>query len=384
MMKPLAYIHNYTTLSSLGNRNVLVDNIVSNTATFSPFKINEGMQTIVFNCASDLEMDQLPPTYRSRNNLIAYTAIKPLIGQIEQLKTKYSKKRIGIVVGTSTSGIDHLFAQLDYSQFKLPLDYNYSLQEMGNLSAFLTKLLDIEGIAYTISTACSSSARAFIEGCELIQSNICDAVIIGGCDTLNPLTIHGFHSLGALSKTRANPFSLNRDGINIGEGVAFFILSKEEAELGLLGYGQSSDGYHSSSPCPNGSGARIAIKQALAMACLNPNEIDYINLHGTGTPKNDQMESLVTSDLFGSETYCSSTKSLTGHTLGAAGAIEASITCEALLKSVYPTHYYDGFYDDKNPLINLKTPPNKAPRICMSNSYAFGGNNASLIFGRNV
>lgn len=381
-MQPLIYISDYSSFSSLGRNENLIGNIINNTPSYSLYKINEEMQTPVFNCITDLSMDDLPQEYRSRNNLIAYQAIKPLLKKIEFLKSKYSSKRIGIIVGTSTSGIDALFGHINPEEFSLSKDYNYSLQEMGNLSQFLKKLTAIEGISYTISTACSSSARAFIEGHELLINNVCDAVIVGGCDTLNPLTIHGFHSLGALSKKRANPFSINRDGINIGEGAAFFILSKDESELALLGYGQSSDGHHISSPCPHGSGARIAINQALKMAKIEAHEIDYINLHGTGTIKNDQMEALVTNDLFGSETYCSSTKSLTGHTLGAAGAIEASIVCLSMMNNLSPAHYNDGFYDQENLLINLVTPTNNALNICMSNSYAFGGNNVSLIFGK--
>lgn len=384
-MKCKVFIQDFNTICSLGkSEKEILRNLQSKSIKNDTFNINEETKTPVYSSPFTPNQHQIADRFNSRNNQLALSAITPLLTQIETLKTKFPSNRIGLVVGTSTSGIGEVFNHLRKNNNQIDQSYNYSLQVMSNLSDFLCNYLNISGISYTISTACSSSARAFIEGSQLIENDICDAVIIGGCDTLNELTIHGFNSLEALSYTQSNPFSSNRSGINIGEGASFFILSKEENQLCILGYGESSDGHHVSAPCPEGSGATIAIQNALTLAKLNSDAIDYINLHGTGTIKNDQMESLITNQIFGQKTYCSSTKPFTGHTLGAAGAIEASILC-TMLKSnevFYPPHVFDGNYDQSLPLINLNFPPTHQAKICMSNTYAFGGNNVSLILGR--
>lgn len=261
---------------------------------------------------------------------------------------------------------------------------------MGSPAQFLAKFLELENIFYTISTACSSSAKVFTSAYNLLSLNLCDAVLIGGIDSLSSLTINGFNSLGILASNICNPFSQNRNGINLGEGSALFVLSKEKINknnIALLGIGESSDAYHFTSPNPEGLGALTAMKQALAKANLQPEDIDYINLHGTGTIENDQMESIAVYTLFKDEVYCSSTKPLTGHLLGAAGICEIGL-CWLLLSQEYKflaPHIWDASLDPKIKPIKLVTDKKTVSKrllTCMSNSFAFGGSNATLIIGK--
>jgi len=194
----------------------------------------------------------------------------------------------------------------------------------ANLGLFVAEYLGLDGPAYTIATACSSSAKVFASAQRLIEAGFCDAAIVGGADTLCRMTLNGFDSLEALAKDYCNPFSRNRDGINIGEGAAMFLMSTEESAVSMLGVGESSDAYHVSAPHPEGDGAALAMMRALEAAKLTPGDIDYINLHGTATELNDAMEGRAVSKVFGDRTPCSSTKSMTGHMLGAAGANEVA------------------------------------------------------------
>lgn len=324
--------------------------------------------------------------FESRNNRLLLHAIEQIRPDIVKIKQQYGAARVAIVLGTSTSGVqetEQAFAQ--NPEGPQGDDFFYYKQEVSNPSDFLAKYLELTGLSYTISTACTSSAKAFIEAKRLMDADLCDAVIVGGVDTLSRLTLYGFDSLDSVSAQVTNPFSKNRQGINIGEGAAIFILSKEPGEVEFAGYGESSDAYHISSPDPDGVGAEKALRMALQKAQISADQIGYINLHGTGTPKNDFMESHVTQRIFGSTVPVSTTKPFMGHTLGAAGAQEAAV-CYLVLSSVNKEHrlpplVWDECADPELPQLNyvkkndvLKTP------YCMSNSYAFGGNNVSLIF----
>nr|MBP9678449.1 beta-ketoacyl-ACP synthase [Aeromonas sp.] len=239
--------------------------------------------------------------------------------------------------------------------------------------------------AYTLSTACSSSARAFISGQRMLAAGLVDAVLVGGADSLCGLTLNGFDSLESLSGTLCQPFDNGRQGINIGEGAALFLLSRQPAPLALLGVGESSDAWHISAPHPDGVGAEAAMGMALAQAGLTPEQVGYINLHGTATRLNDAMESQAVYRLFGDRVPCSSTKPLTGHVLGAAGAIEAALACLLLERALPlpPQRVMTG--DPALAPIRLVsgTTPLATPRI-LSNSFAFGGNNVSLLFGKSA
>ena len=258
-------------------------------------------------------------------------------------------------------------------------------EELGSPSEFLARHLGLEGPAYTLSTACSSSARAFISGQRMLAAGLVDAVLVGGADSLCGLTLNGFDSLESLSGTLCQPFDNGRQGINIGEGAALFLLSRQPAPLALLGVGESSDAWHISAPHPDGVGAEAAMGMALAQASLTPEQVGYINLHGTATRLNDAMESQAVYRLFGDRVPCSSTKPLTGHVLGAAGAIEAALACLLLERALPlpPQRVMTG--DPALAPIRLVsgTTPLATPRI-LSNSFAFGGNNVSLLFGKSA
>ncbi|MDX2413094.1 MAG: beta-ketoacyl synthase N-terminal-like domain-containing protein, partial [Woeseiaceae bacterium] len=245
----------------------------------------------------------------------------------------------------------------------------------------------LNGPRYTISTACSSSAKALASGMRLIAADICDAVVVGGCDSLCKLTINGFDALGSMSPEICNPFSINRNGINVGEGAALFVMTRDEAVIRMAGVGESSDAYHMSAPEPSGKGAELAIRQALASANVEPGDIGYVNLHGTATAKNDEMESRVVNRIFGDEIPCSSTKSQIGHTLGAAGAQEIGL-CWLLLDDSnsgrqLPRHLWDGEADPAIETIGLIGANGCWDRdLFVSNSFAFGGSNVSVVIGR--
>lgn len=334
-----------------------------------------------------------------RNNQLLLAAAQQITDTVEQAKQTYGANRIGVVLGTSTSGISKGEAALAYrnQHGHFPADYHYFQQELGSTSDFLRQLFALQGPCYTISTACSSSAKVFASAKRLLEAKLCDMVIVGGIDSLCQLTVNGFHALESVSKGHCNPFSANRDGINIGEGAALFTLTlatnntANEACVLLAGIGESSDAHHMSAPHPEGAGAIAAMQAALDDAQISAQDIDYINLHGTATPKNDAMESRAVLSVFGdTPPPASSTKPLVGHTLGAAGAIEAAF-CYLLLSQhnhsfALPPHRFDGQQDPQDPSIALVAPMQCAEHgklnYVMSNSFAFGGSNASLIFCR--
>ncbi|MBQ3785211.1 MAG: beta-ketoacyl-[Alphaproteobacteria bacterium] len=227
------------------------------------------------------------------------------------------------------------------------------------------------------------SLKVFQSARQLIDNNICDAVLVGGVDARCDFALNGFYALGALSATHTNPFSENRNGINLGEGAALFILEKGDNGIKLLGIGESSDAYHLTSPDPSGAGAIASMNFALQDANLEPKNIDFINMHGTGTTANDAMESLAINKLFGKDVLCASTKPLTGHTLGAAGAISMGLSWLMLKYNFVIPHIYDGHFADDCAEIRLacKEDSKEINRV-LCNAFAFGGSNASLIMGK--
>lgn len=334
----------------------------------------------------------LPLTADTRNNSLLHAALAPLRAQIETLKQRFGAARIGVVLGSSTSGIAEGEAAIAHhlQHGNLPEAFHYRQQEIAAPSAFVAAELGLCGPAWTISTACTSGAKAIASGARLLQMGVCDAVIVGGADSLCRLTVEGFLALAAVSDEICNPFSLNRKGINIGEAAALMILSREPSQIRLAGVGETSDAHHISAPEPEGRGAEAAMRTALANTGLVPADIGYINLHGTATEQNDRMESLAVARVFGAEgradIACGSTKSLTGHTLGAAGALEAVFCYLALLRGdgQLPRQLWDGVPDPQLAALTrlgarqISTPLHYA----MSNSFAFGGNNISLILER--
>lgn len=338
------------------------------------------------------ELPSLPDSlasFDSRNARLTLAALRQIEEPVAKAIARYGRSRTGIVLGTSTAAADKTEqAIIEYARNgSFPPDYSHVGEEIGSTANFLAACLGVTGPVYTVSTACSSSGKVFASARGLLDLGVCDAVLLGGADSLCELTLGGFASLEAIDENVSNPFSVNRRGINIGEGAALFLMSREPAEVELRGVGESSDAHHMSAPDPKGEGAKAAMLAALADAALSAGDIDYINLHGTGTKLNDAMESYAVAEVLGGQVACSSSKPLTGHTLGAAGAIELGL-CWLILNGpgdLAPIpHVYDGRYDPALAAIKLSAPGETIGRLdtAMSNSFAFGGNNVSVIIGR--
>jgi 3-oxoacyl-[acyl-carrier-protein] synthase I len=333
--------------------------------------------------------------YDCRNNRLAQLALQ-LDGFSDAVSVageKYGAERIGVFVGTSTSGI--LEAELAYRHRDprtgaLPADFHYAeTQNSFSLGDFVQRYLHLRGPAFVVSSACSSSAKVFGNAARMIAAGMCDAAVVGGVDSLCLTTLYGFNSLGLVSRAPCRPYDVNRDGISIGEGAGFALLEKAAARpvsdaIMLLGVGESCDAYHMSTPHPEGMGAALAMRRALDSAGCKPDDIDYINLHGTATKTNDASEDKAVFEMFGGETPCSSTKGATGHLLGAAGITEAIISILAIKNDLIPgslhTQNIDPALKSKYLLENQHA---RLARV-LSNSFGFGGSNCSLILGRGV
>ena len=330
--------------------------------------------------------------YASRNLAMTIAAAEEIRDDIDAAIGRYGRERVAVVIGTSTSGLDcgeRAVARVEAGG-ELPPDYDFRQHEIGSSAEALADYLKLEGLAITISTACSSSAQALADGRRLLRTGLADAVIAGGADSLCRMTVNGFYALSALSKGRCNPFSRNRDGTMIGEGAALFLMQREESEIALHGVGASSDAYTMTAPEPNGVGIELAMRQALADADLPPETIEYVQLHGTGTLQNDEVEGAVVSRIFGDETPCSSCKGQLGHTLGAAGAMGAAhcwlSASDTNRDRLLPPHVWDGEAEEGLLSESLVRPDQQfaadAQRLFMSNAFAFGGNNVSLVLGK--
>lgn len=340
----------------------------------------------------------LPPTPKNlvqfdcRNNQLLLAAAEQIAPEIAAAIAAFGATRIGVVIGSSTSGIaegEQALAEKMQSD-AWPAHYHYRQQEIGSPALFLAHYLQLGSVAMTVSTACSSSAKVFNSARQLLALDLCDAVICGGSDSLCQLTLHGFSALESVSSARCEPFAEKRDGITIGEGAALFLMQKSQPQTGdivLAGVGESADAHHISAPHPEGTGAEAAIRAALADAQCAASDIAYLNLHGTATPLNDAMESAAVHRVFGSDTPCSSTKPLTGHTLGAAGATEAGL-CWLLLSAMNHQRTLPAQLNKLSPdpalapiaiLRTKQTLPKKSSLFALSNSFAFGGSNASVI-----
>jgi len=339
----------------------------------------------------------VPPAlrcYDTRNNRLILAALQDLVPDIEAAIRRFGRERIAVIMGTSTSGIAEGEAAFS-TQLRTgawPDAFHYRQQETGNLSDFVARLFDLRGPVYTVATACSSGAKVLATGRRLIHAGFADAALVGGADALCKTTVGGFAALEAVAPGRCNPFSINRAGINVGEAAAAFLLTQDQTPVRLAGIGESSDAHHVSAPHPEGRGATAAIRAALADAALDPSEICYLNLHGTGTPLNDAMEGKVVHTLFGSSMACSSTKPMTGHTLGAAGACEAAflwltLNPEHNSQGCLPPHLWDGVVDPAIPPLALVGPnahlaDPRAPAAMLSSSFAFGGSNVAVVLSR--
>ncbi len=328
----------------------------------------------------------------NRTNALLAACCEAIREPVENAKARFGAGRLGVVLGTSTAGIfegEQAFAALRQTG-GWPKRFHYRQQELGAGAFFLARYAGVSGPAYIVSTACTSSGNALIAAARLIRAGIADAMIVGGADTLCKLTVRGFAALEATSQDISSPFTEARDGINLGEGAALFLLTREAAPIELLGAGEASDAHHISAPDPEGRGAEIALRAALNDAGRAAEDISYVNLHGTGTALNDAMESALMARVFGPNAVpASSTKPRTGHALGAASAIELGI-CWLLLSGYnagrrLPPQVWHGQPDPRLAPIRFADPASKLPptghRVLMSNSFAFGGSNVSLIIG---
>ncbi len=327
--------------------------------------------------------------YACRNNAMALAALSQIETPVRDALAATSPQRVAVVVGTSTSGVSDAELAIGEHQRsqRLAPAFDYAQLEFGGLAAFLAEVIGTGGPAYTISTACSSGARALASARSLLRLGLCDAVLAGACDTSCGLTSRGFAALHAVSAGRTNPMSANRDGLTLGEGAALFLVTRASGGIQFAGVGESSEAHHMSAPDPEGRGAAAAMQMALHDADAEASDVAYLNLHGTGTPLNDAMESVAVRDVLGPDAPCSSTKALTGHTLGAAGAMEAGICWQVLAEGEstlpLPPHCYDGEPDPALPKLHLvaqgETAEPAGRRLVMSNSFGFGGNNCVLV-----
>lgn len=337
----------------------------------------------------------LPEPWRNwdcRNNRLAYHALQQdeFAEHVRMAVQRHGAHRVGAFIGTSTSGIretEEAYAhRLDDGA--LPESFRYREAHASFSAAdFVRTVLQLQGPAAAISTACSSSAKVFASAARMIHAGLIDAAVVGGVDSLCRTTLFGFRSLELTAPTPCRPFDAERAGISIAEAGAFALLERSIAsprpdEILLLGSGESSDAYHMSTPHPDGLGARLAMEAALASAGLQPQEIDYVNLHGTGTRTNDAAEDRAVTALFGTRVACSSTKGATGHTLGAAGAVELVIGALAIQLQIVPGGVTT---EQQDPELNCHFVRNAQPgriRRVISNSFGFGGSNCALILGK--
>ena len=328
-----------------------------------------------------------------RNNRLALLGLMQdgFVEAVRAAIAKYGAQRIGLFLGTSTSGIlqtELAYRRRDPVSGALPADFIYgTTHNTFSVADFTRHYFGLTGPAVVVSSACSSSAKVFASARRMMATGLIDAAVVGGVDSLCLTTLYGFSSLGLVSEQACRPFDTLRNGISIGEAAAFALLERTSEDLDadavlLLGIGESSDAHHMSSPHPDGLGARMAMQDALQMAGLQASEIDYINLHGTATQSNDAAEGKAVRSVFGSSTPCSSTKGATGHTLGAAGGVEAVICALTLQHGLLPaglnTRQLDPTLDLDYVLENREQPVTRV----ISNSFGFGGTNCSLVFGR--
>ena len=328
-----------------------------------------------------------------RNNRLAELALRQddFEQAVQRAAARWDRRRIGVFIGTSTSGIletELAYRRRDAASGALPAEFDYAATHNSfSVVDYVRRRLRLDGPAAAVSCACASGAKVFATARRMLEAGLIDAAVVGGVDSLCLTTLYGFHSLQLCSATPCRPFDADRDGLSIGEAAAFALLERpapDEAAGGivLLGVGESNDAHHMSAPHPQGRGARQAMQLALADAGLEAGAVDYINLHGTGTPSNDRAESQAVTELFGTTTPCSSTKGVTGHTLGAAGAIEAVIAALALRHGLMPGGVHTARIDPALGAHYL-TRARRAPlEHVLSNSFGFGGTNCSLIFGR--
>ena len=395
-MTPLALTH-FTAASSLGRGlDETLHSLRAQRTGLAPCQFESVRLDTYVGEVRGVDEERIAPELRQfdcRNNRLAQLGLKQdgFAAAVESLAQRWGRHRIGVFLGTSTSGIletELAYRRRDPATGALPPDFHYrGMHNSFSVADFARHYLKLAGPAVVVSSACSSSAKVFGSARRMMEAGLIDAALVGGVDSLCLTTLYGFHSLQLVSSRPCRPFDPGRDGISIGEAAAFALVERAPDSLDpnavmFLGIGESSDAYHMSSPHPEGKGAQAAMLQALSAAGLQPADVDYINVHGTGTPSNDNAEGHAVAAILGGEVPCSSTKGATGHALGAAGALEAVICALAVQHGVMPAGLNTTAVDPSlgvNYLLENRR--QKIARV-MSNSFGFGGSNCSLILGR--
>ncbi len=388
-MQPL-FVSAYTLVNALGHGSgASLEALRSGRSGLRPWQSESDPLDTWYGLVDGLEeaaIDGELSPYDCRNNRLASLALHSdgFYTRIAEARRRWGAERIGVFIGTSTSGI--LTTELAYRSKQggaLP-DYHYrETHNVFSVADYTRRALSLTGPAQAIATACSSSAKAFATAARFIAAGLCDAAVVGGVDSLCYSTLYGFNALELVSSDPCRPWDAGRNGISLGEAGGFALLEREgDSPVRLVGYGESSDAYHISTPHPQGDGAYAAMGAALERAGLEPAAIGYINLHGTATPSNDRAEDHAVNRLFGTQVPCSSTKGWTGHTLGAAGVSEAIFSFLALEHGFLPPTLNCRRRDPELTLNVLQAPRETSLRYAMSNSFGFGGSNCSLIFGR--
>jgi len=330
-------------------------------------------------------------TYDCRNNRLARIALRQdgFENAVAAAAARYGTERIAVILGTTTSGVlagEEAFANRDPASGYLPANFLHSgTVDHYSLTDFVARQLGLHGPAFTVSTACSSSAKVFGDAAELLHAGFCDAAVVGGADSLCKMALRGFTSLELVSRRPCRPNDATRDGISIGEAAGFVLLERASAAppnaIRLLGCGNSCDAYHMSSPDPDGRGAALAIRAALADAGISPQDIDYVHQHGTGTQLNDRIEDAAIASVISTQTPCSSTKGWTGHTLGAAGVTNAVLAALFLAQGLLPRNLH---LDQSDPTLQCQIQQQtqrRSIRYVLSNAFGFGGSNCCLVLG---
>ncbi|MDJ0805483.1 MAG: beta-ketoacyl-[acyl-carrier-protein] synthase family protein [Gammaproteobacteria bacterium] len=393
-MTPLTITH-FTQTNALGKGvQASLNALQSRRSGLTPCDFEDAQLETWIGRVAGLEESPLPEAFAEfecRNNRLARLALEQdgFAGRVAELIGHYGAARIGLFIGTSTSGIratETAYRQRDRDTDRLPDDYLPShTHNIFSPTWFIRRYLGLEGPALAISTACSSSAKVFAAAHRQIEAGLCDAALVGGVDSLCLTTLYGFNALDLISASPCRPWDLHRDGINIGEGAGFALLEPSRTDIPgerLLGYGESCDAFHMSTPHPEGQGAALAMRQALERAGLGTQDIDYVNLHGTSTPSNDAAEDKAVVAMLGDQVPCSSTKGWTGHTLGAAGITEALFALLCLRHGFIPGSLQTREIDPSlQARIERENRPARLNQV-LSNSFGFGGNNCSLLFGR--
>ncbi len=357
---------------------------------------------------SDSDLKPADSRYDMKIIRIEEQALSQISDDIKAAVERYGAERVAVCVGSCDNGTEFSLAghKKYFAEGEFPKEYNLEIQGADYVSTYIAERFGLKGPVNTFSTACSSSAGAIIKAAEMILGGLVDAAVVGGIDIASDTTLIGFSALEAVSSEITNPFSKNRHGITLGDGAAFFVLSREPLKrenqndfgIKLLGWGESADAYHMTSPDPSGAGAEKAIRRALESSGICASDVGYINLHGTGTKFNDSMEAKAVTSVFGdSKVFVSTTKPVTGHTLGAAASLELALCWKALVANncekndnrKLPVQVWDGEFDSELPVLNFvgketfekNTAIKGNLKVCLSNSFAFGGANACLVIG---